>query len=323
MPNDGLSSAPPLPASVLEQAADWLLRLHDSDNPATRAACEHWCAQHPDHALAWQRAQRLQGLLAQVPGTWAMPVLGRAQDPQRRTTIKRIGLWLALAPAGWAAWQGIGPRPDGPPVRTAVGERRRLTLPDGSALQLDTDSRVHVRFDAHHRRVQLERGQIHVDTAIDPVVPARPLEVLTAHGRVRALGTRFNVRVEGDRTRLALMQGELEIHAGSVPPWRLQAGQQAWFDEAGQYARDALDDSAWSWTGGMLLADARPLADLLAELARYRRGIVRCDPQIARLPVSGAYPVDDTERSLALLEATYPIRVVRSLGGRWLVVAPR
>lgn len=49
----------------------------------------------------------------------------------------------------------------------------------------------------------------------------------------------------------------------------------------------------------MLMADRMPLAEVLAELARYRRGLLRCDPQLARLAVSGAYPLLDLRRTLA------------------------
>ncbi len=323
MPADPPASGPPLPDGVLEQAADWLLRLHEDDGPVTRAACAAWCAQHPDNARAWQRAERLRGLVAQVPGAWALPVLNRPQDRRRRAAIKRIGLWLALLPTGWVGWQRMGAGTPGHSEQTAVGQRRRLLLPDGSRLHLDTDTRVGVDFDSLHRQLWLERGQLYVDTAADPRTPARPFEVITVHGRVRALGTQFNVRLLEHQTRLALFDGALEIHAGGAPLWRLAVRQQAGFDSAGRHLIAPLDDTVAAWTGGMLAADARPLGEVIAELSRHRRGVLRCDPAIAAMPVSGAYPLDDTDQSLALLEATYALHVHRSAGGWWVLVGPR
>lgn len=313
-----------IPHAVLSVAADWLLRLHAAPgDSAEHSACQRWCEQHPDHARAWQRAQQLQRLLQQVPPALALPVLGRAPDAQRRAAVKRIGLWMALMPVGWLGWELLAPARNGLEQRTAVGERRRVMLPDGSALLLDTDTRVIVRFDAHQRDLQLQHGRIRIETAPDPQAPPRPLQVTTAQGRIRALGTRFDVRVDGRRTALALLEGRLEITPVAGAPWYLAAGQQAWFDMTGTHVSQALDGTASAWSSGMLVADALPLGVLLAELGRYRHGLLRCDPEVAQLPVSGAFPLDDTARSLALLEATYPIRVQVSAGGRWVTVVAR
>jgi transmembrane sensor len=53
-----------------------------------------------------------------------------------------------------------------------------------------------------------------------------------------------------------------------------------------------------------------PLGEWVAELGRYRRGVLRCDPAVAGLRVSGAFPLDDTDRALQLLADTFPVRHV-------------
>jgi transmembrane sensor len=315
----------PIPRTVLAQAADWLLRLQDAadDDRATRDACERWCQQHPDHARAWQRAQHLLGLVGQIPAGLALPVLGRPQDRPRRAALKRLGMWLTLAPAGWLGWELMMSAPSGDALRTAVGERAHRSLPDGTALILDTDTHVLVQFASDHRQLRLLRGQIRVTTAPDTHAPPRPFQIITEQGRVRALGTRFDVRIDGDRTQVALFEGILVVSAGSHPPWRLQAGEHATFGADAAPTRTALDETAAAWSQGMLIADAQPLQSVLAQLARHRRGLVRCDPDVAGLLVSGAFPLDDTDRSLAMLEATYPVRVQHVAGRLWVTVAAR
>lgn len=314
----------PLPSATLEAAADWLLQLHDApDDTQVQSACQRWCEQHPDHARAWQRAQQLQSLLLQVPPALALPVLGRGPDPRRRTALKTLGLWLGVLPAGWVGWQLLAPAPAGPSLRTAVGERRTQALPDGSTLLLDTDTQVSVHYSGSERGLWLERGRIRVTSTADPQSPARPLQVHTSHGRVRAVGTRFDVRQDENRTQVSLFEGRLLISPDNAAPQMLEAGQQAWFDALGGFAATPEDGTGGAWAMDMLVADNQPLGELLAELARYRRGVLRCDPAVARLPVSGAFPLDDTERSLALLEATYPVRVQRAGGGWWTTVGAR
>jgi len=50
------------------------------------------------------------------------------------------------------------------------------------------------------------------------------------------------------------------------------------------------------------------LADFLVQLSRHRPGVVRCDPAVAELVVSGVYPLDDTDRVLAALAQALPVR---------------
>lgn len=316
----------PLPASAIEEAVDWLLVLHSGHaTDADRAACARWRDGDPDRQRAWRRAERLRGLLASVPADLARPVLGRPADARRRTAVKRLATLLAAAPGAWLAWRLSEDAAWRADVRTATGERRTLTLPDGSRLDLNTATAVDIAFGPQERLLRLRAGEIAIDTGADPWTPARPFRVATPQGRVQALGTRFSVRVEGDRTRVAVLDGAVRLQPAQRPgaARRLQAGQQAAFDALQAGLPAAADERALAWVHGMLAADAMPLSELLAELARHRRGLLRCDPEVAALRVSGAFPLDDIARSLAMLEATYPVRVRSTAGGYWTVVGPQ
>ena len=43
---------------------------------------------------------------------------------------------------------------------------------------------------------------------------------------------------------------------------------------------------------------------------------------MANLRVSGTFPLADTDRSLAMLAATYPVVVASRLGGYWVTLGP-
>ncbi|MNH23072.1 fec operon regulator FecR [compost metagenome] len=81
------------------------------------------------------------------------------------------------------------------------------------------------------------------------------------------------------------------------------------------------DASVGAWQQGSIIALDRPLAELLADLSRYRSGVLRCDPRIAQLKVSGAFPIDDTDRALAALESGFALRVTR-FSRFWVNVSP-
>ncbi|MQP75638.1 DUF4880 domain-containing protein [Stenotrophomonas sp. MYb238] len=316
----------PLEPAVLEQAAEWMLRLHDgAGSEADRLACERWRNASPANARAWARVERLQDLFGQVPPAIALPVLGRPADAGRRNAIKHLALLLSAAPGGWLGWQLWQRSEWSADQRTATGERRQLRLPDGSRVELDTATALDLRFDASERSVRLREGRILVETAADPIAPPRPFRVRTAFGNLQALGTRFEVRAIGGRHRIMVLEGAVRLGFGlpTVETRVVNAGQLAWFDAHGCSAPLDADPAQAAWVGGMLAADRMPLGELIGELARYRSGRLRCDPEVAALAVSGAFPLDDIERSLAMLEAIYPVAVRRGAGGWWITVGPR
>jgi transmembrane sensor len=72
----------------------------------------------------------------------------------------------------------------------------------------------------------------------------------------------------------------------------------------------------------MLLARNMRLADVVAEMSRYRSGVLRCDPAVAELRVSGAVSLADTDAGLALLARSLPLRIEQA-SRYWVTVAPR
>ncbi|HIQ52834.1 MAG TPA: hypothetical protein EYH51_06170 [Pseudomonas pachastrellae] len=71
-----------------------------------------------------------------------------------------------------------------------------------------------------------------------------------------------------------------------------------------------VDPRGADWADGLLVADRLPLGRFLAELGRYRTGLVRCDEHIASLPVSGAFQLNNTDQVLASLAYSLPVKVV-------------
>lgn len=326
----------PLQARVLDEAAEWLMRLHDSGaTDADRAACERWRQADPQHALAWERAERLLGKLGGLPAALAMPALDRPRShrAQRRATVARLAALLAVAPAGWLAWQAwyaADQRGWGADLRTATGERRTEHLADGSRLLLDTASAVDIRFDGALRLLTLRQGAISIETAADTATPHRPFVVDTAHGRLRALGTRFTVRQEGGRAdggpvRLTVTEGAVEVtlRGAASPALVVQAGQQTVLRAGEVTSPQPLQPEATAWTHGMLMADAMPLAAFCAELSRYRPGLLQCAPEVRALRVSGSFPLGDTDRTLTMLASTYPVDVQTRMRGYWITVVAR
>lgn len=307
-----------IPMTVRRQAAQWLVDLQDPDaTPARREAWQRWLSAHPDHALAWSKVEAL------ACKTSALPVgLGRATLLPARSTRRQLLTIAAFGVAGAGAWQlSAGSGAPGR-LQTATGERLEQYLADGSRLMLNTQTQVRVRFDGVQRLLALDHGELLVETAPDSVRPARPFRVQTRAGEMQALGTRFTVRHEQD-TLLHVLDGAVDVRRHDAPdmPVRVHASHSLRFaaDVYGEIRPAAATDAAWS--NGMLLVADMPLPDFIEELGRYRPGQLDCDPELAHLRVSGTFPLDDTDRVLAMLQQVLPVQV-RRWTRYWVRVQP-
>lgn len=291
---------------ALLDAAHWYARLGAAPEcTQTHGQWQSWLQQDALHDWAWQRLEALQSEMRGVsPGLARRTLASDLAQPARRTLLK--GLVLGLGVSG-LAWTGYRQTPlwlaD---VRTAIGERRRLVLADGSELILNTATAVDIRFSADQRLIILRAGEILLTTGQDP----RPLSVRSRHGQMRALGTRFSVRQEDDHTELAVLEHAVAVrNRPDMSELRVDAGQGLSFGDGPLPAPRPLDPNQAEWSNGRLVIDGWRLDRALAELQRYRPGFIQCADEVAGLRLSGAFPLDDSDRALAAIARVLPVRV--------------
>lgn len=311
--------APPLDLRTLEAAAHWYVQLNaGTPNPLVVRAWQEWLGQNPANARAWARVEKVQAQMGRLPTDVALPTLAGARA-RRRAVIKTLALLLAAGASGWIVHDSPPARTLLAAVRTGKGERRTITLSDGSQLQVNTDTALDIDYDDQQRLLRLHSGEISVQTASDS--RARPFIVETAEGRIRALGTRFCVRSDDGTSQVSVQQHAVEIRSTSQPPVRLEAGQSVRFDRDHFAAVRAQAPGADAWTQGMLTVIEWRLADFVSELRRYRTGVVRCDARVADLRLSGAFRIDDIDTVLDNLGASLPV-TVRYLTRYWVSIEP-
>ncbi|WP_419710111.1 FecR domain-containing protein [Pseudomonas sp. NFX224] len=294
----------PISPDVARQAAHWLVLMHDQSLSAgQRQACAQWRATNPEHERAWQRVQRVQRQLGGLPPALAMGTLNR----ERRQAMKKLLALAALGPAGYLGHRVGTTQGWMADYRTAVGERRQLTLADGSRVDLNTDSAIDVRFDPGQRLIHLLRGEILIVTGADSA--RRPLRVVSEQGLLEPLGTSFNVRQLDGITQLSVLEGRVRATPTHTTPQIVDAGEQLYFSAGTFGPLRPVSDVATCWTQGELVAENLPLGDFLQELARYRSGWLRCDGSAAALRISGGFQLDNSDAILAALPTTLPVTV--------------
>ena len=310
----------PIAPAIVEQASEWLMLQWGGElKGEQRQAFARWQAADPEHRRAWQRLQQLQHTLGGVPADSARAVLRDTPDTQRRAALKLLGLLLVAGGSGYLVqrsepWQAAFAE-----LRTATGEIRHMTLSDGTQLDLNSDSAVDLRFSATERRIRLIRGEVLLTSGHDA---SRPLIVETPAGDVQALGTRFAVRELPDGSRVDLYEGRLRVTPLQGTPVHMQAGDSLWFNARQSTALPAVSANAGSWTEHRLVAERQPLGEFVAQLSRYRPGLLRCDQAVSKLLLTGVFPLNDTDAILAALERSLPVHV-QAVTRYWVTIKAR
>jgi len=312
----------PLDRGVAREAARWLMRLGSGQATAADVrACDRWRASSAEHERAWQRAQSLNRAFGLIPPAVGMAALGRAAARPRRATLKILAAMIVAPPVAWLAWQAAPMARWRADYRTVAGERRDWRLADGSRLLLNTASAVDVELTDSVHALWLREGEIYIEATAQA---GPPLQVQTRLGSIHAQrAARFAVRLEAQRCRVDVAAGQVELRPSraDAPTAILGAAQRAAFDAGAVYPWQAADARGPDWLRGVLHANAMRLDAFAAELARYRPGLLRCDPAVAALRISGAFQLNNTDGVLQALPALLPVRV-RYLTAYWVTLGP-
>ncbi len=285
------------------EASAWLARIQGPRGGEARGALQDWLKADPAHREAFERATEMWELL---PGA----VAASEEEAPRRSVSRRF-VPLAIA-ASLAVVAGVGAMTalvDRPlTFDTRVGEQRTAALDDGSRVSLNTDTHVTVNFARDEREVALDRGEAVFDVAHDA---ARPFVVVAGDERIKALGTSFIVRRDGDRVRVTLLTGKVEVTRKNGLLAVLSPGERitATPDMVPILDRPLLD-SLTAWRHGELRFRDTPLSEAVAEVNRYggKRVIVN-DARLASLPISGVFATANPTEFAAAVAQLHGLRV--------------
>lgn len=337
---------------VARAAIAWWVKLQSGEGgAATLNACRRWRAADPRHENAWAHLEALAQAVRDIPSDFAHAHLVGARtgtgngtgthngagndigtstdngagttrpantrpERQRRAVIKAMAGVVALGGAGavayeWTPWQRVVAD-----YSTRVGERRRLVLPDDVQMDLASDTAVSSAFRAGQHQLTLWRGEIGIAVHHDD--GAAPLLVTVDGARVEALNARFSLWRRSSGMRVDVYEGTLRVNAQGAESRLMNAGA-ALYRKGDVWREAAAQPGRAAWMEGLLVANGDRLSVVVAQLARYRRGIVSVSPDVADLSVSGVFPLDDTDRALDMLQHVLPI-TIRRWGPWWVRV---
>jgi transmembrane sensor len=316
------------------RAAEWLQTLGEGD-AVHNSTFVAWLAESPLNleaflkitalsvetrsalkSLPFDQDALLQSLKSNVVSLTAAKSLNRRRSRWRRwgAVAAAFGLLFVAGVAVREAFFGAD-RYD-----TEAGEQRTLNLADGSVVYLNTLSEVRVDLTDQRRDIRLVRGEALFKVAVDP---KRAFRVLTSDAMIQAIGTQFNVATRSDGTRVAVLEGKVQVLPESAPtfqskdlaPMALKAGETVRVTRAGRIESRPSSEttSAVAWRQRQLAFEGTTLEEAVAEFNRYHRSKrLRLDGvQPGSHHYSGTFDVDDVESFAALLGRERDLEVER------------
>jgi transmembrane sensor len=191
--------------------------------------------------------------------------------------------------------------------QTSKGEQKTIFLADGTRIALNTDSEVIVDMQMFQRKVQLSRGEALFNVSHNPL---RPFEVMAGNGKIRDIGTRFDVYAQTNRVDVAVLEGDVNITTSDQQS-ALTAGQAATYDANGKLNPAIMPNpqTLTAWEHGKLVFADQPLADVLTQIARYHTVEFQiADPKLRELKISGTFKTANLQLLLETLEAGFSIK---------------
>ncbi|WP_224920479.1 FecR family protein [Sphingomonas sp. R647] len=249
------------------------------------------------------------------------------EGPARRSLTRRSALALAasvlVAFGIGTIWMSLAPEQG---YATAVGEQKVAVLEDGSRIALNTNSRVDIEFTPGTRTIRLDHGEAMFEVAHNA---ARPFIVTAGDKQVRALGTVFLVRREGDLVTVTLIDGkvsvtELSPRTGTAAKASAILAPGERFTASG--ARQPVIDTesaevATAWRRGQAIFRDTPMVEAVAELNRYGGAKLEVtDPRLAALPISGVFATNETRDFAEAMAALHGLHVRKE--GETLQIVP-
>jgi transmembrane sensor len=344
---------------VYEQACEWFVEFRaGAVDEATRQAFCAWLQQAPAHMTAylevasrWNRAGTLdmsarfskEALIAEASDTDNLVPFPGAAAPARD---RQRPLWLRPARISWAAGAlvliGTGLitlwiRSGTTSYATGIGQKRTITLADGSVVDLNARSRIIVRYNRHQREIDLVRGQA---LFADTFEANRPFIVRTRATVVRAIGTQFDVNLLRAEAIVTVIEGKVVVArprpTGAPATNRLRqsaahgiadrsrvyltAGQQVTVSPTRRLQPVAANTrDAIAWVHRKLIFASTELRNVVQEFNRYNaRHLVITSPSLEKFRIDGVFASTNPDSLIAFLRQ-YPGIKVTEVGGRVLI----
>ncbi|WP_016956683.1 FecR family protein [Catenovulum agarivorans] len=346
-------------ASKIElEAWDWIVRL-DGDEPLSdeeKQQLSAWVKQSPEHKkmLCKHSAFWMDDRIAQT-------VLSASSTSQQTTkqsfslfgapSFAVLTMCFVVLIAGYFIQTPASNQTQAiVSYTTNIGEYKTVSLPDGTEVILNSNSKVLVNYQDDSRNIWLAEGEAHFKVSKNH---NRPFYVVAANSRVRVVGTAFtvdysnpdNVEVEVTEGQVSLALTEplkkiADFHnknntAKNTELALMSAGDFVSIDSSmaadtrassiatsiTRLSKEELQNRQ-AWQQGEMVFNGESLAFVISQVERYTAlDIDLADQQLAELRVGGRFKINQIEFLLTSLQNNFDLEVRRL--GKYKVIISR
>lgn len=319
---------------VSRQAREWLILLRSGQ--ATRAderAYRRWCAEHPEHA---RKAEELRDIWTSLPAVVAefekrYGAVDLSPEETERSPAWRPGrrAFIGFAVAAGASWLALRPPLQLWPAlgdfaadyRTGTGEQRQIALSRRISVAMNTQTRINLLPAQAGQRalhgIELLAGEAEIVATASSAGGAQPdpMLVVAGRGKLRAGIAQFDVRRTGGRVCVTCLKGAVMVEH---PRQRLtlMANQQLIYDDHDLNVLSDVDArTVTAWREGRLIFDLVPLAQVVAEINRYRPGkLILRNAALGQRLVKAEFSIATLDNAIAMIRDAYGARVTELPG---------
>lgn len=315
----------PLEQSLESEAFAWVMQFAAGKaGPAEFAALQQWVGRSPHHAEAFERLSRtwrgIGTVASELAGAHSRPHQlppERLRRGQANVTRRAMlgGAVAASAAAGTAWLLGHPPMELWPSLsemradyRTAVGERREVAVaPDVS---IDMNTRTSISAGAEP---ELITGEAAVSARGSG---AAAFTLRAAGGRIVARDASFNVRTDESGACVSCLAGHVLVENRGAS-LTLSQGQQVSYSGRGLEPVIEVDPTTVSaWQQGIVIFKSTPVAEVIAEINRYRPGrVILTDEALGRRLFNARLRIANIDKVVEQIEQTFGAKATRLLGG--------
>ena len=195
--------------------------------------------------------------------------------------------------------------------KTTDGQKKLLTLSDGSKITLNANSRIKYPADYYGGDLDIWlEGEAFFDVVHFEGDAERSLTVHVTEGSIKVLGTKFNVNTYDDGTEVVLVEGSVsvakknsnnEVSGSKV----LKPGEMSRISQLDQQitVSKVRSELFTSWTEDKLIFDKTPLRKVIKRVEHlYEVRFELGDQELEQTPISGSLPNNNLEVFLNALE---------------------